>query len=366
MAYCLMGLFGVNMPLLYGEGNAAFSRLQLEIMKISDDDSLFAWIDSTGGFTGLLARSPAAFQESGEVIKSPGSTSPYYMTNKGLSISLMLLSSAEAVAAGIEMPSVLSQERVLDDNYVFAPLGCYISSDDVATESRIVSNRVIRKRIVLCLYRRKIADGGEWYMRSHIGYLCRLLVIQRPDITNYRRKEERIYIRQRQHLRTSAVGLISKIELNAVHTLGNSFTISSFIKDNNNSAQGHISDESSADLPTGDHKLVLSLELAGQRAFIEFKCPNGPFQLQKTFVLEIYSIAAAAYTTRREHVGIVLSLPNGKSLREISREPRSSLTYTLRDRAKITLPTGQLISAALRKQMRDGERVYMVDFHIKP
>ena len=33
MAYCLMGLFNVNMPLLYGEGERAFIRLQDEIIK---------------------------------------------------------------------------------------------------------------------------------------------------------------------------------------------------------------------------------------------------------------------------------------------------------------------------------------------
>lgn len=42
IAYCLMGLFEVNMPLLYGEGEKAFIRLQEEIMKISEDRSLFA------------------------------------------------------------------------------------------------------------------------------------------------------------------------------------------------------------------------------------------------------------------------------------------------------------------------------------
>ena len=41
-AYYLMGLFDVNMPLLYGEGGKAFLRLQQEILKQSDDDSLFA------------------------------------------------------------------------------------------------------------------------------------------------------------------------------------------------------------------------------------------------------------------------------------------------------------------------------------
>lgn len=42
-AYCLMGIFNVNMPLLYGEGDNVFSRLQEEIMKNSNDETLFAW-----------------------------------------------------------------------------------------------------------------------------------------------------------------------------------------------------------------------------------------------------------------------------------------------------------------------------------
>ncbi|KAK4450367.1 heterokaryon incompatibility protein-domain-containing protein [Podospora aff. communis PSN243] len=45
LAYCLLGLFDVNMSLLYGEGDSAFRRLQEEIIKISHDDSLLAWSD---------------------------------------------------------------------------------------------------------------------------------------------------------------------------------------------------------------------------------------------------------------------------------------------------------------------------------
>ena len=45
VAYCLMGLFQVHMPLLYGEGSKAFLRLQEEIIKQSDDQSLFLWRD---------------------------------------------------------------------------------------------------------------------------------------------------------------------------------------------------------------------------------------------------------------------------------------------------------------------------------
>ncbi|EIW53262.1 uncharacterized protein TRAVEDRAFT_82850, partial [Trametes versicolor FP-101664 SS1] len=42
-AYCLMGLFGVHMPTLYGEGNRAFVRLQEAIWERTPDASVFAW-----------------------------------------------------------------------------------------------------------------------------------------------------------------------------------------------------------------------------------------------------------------------------------------------------------------------------------
>jgi hypothetical protein len=43
MAYCLLGIFDVNIPLLYGEGKKAFIRLQEEIVKSTEDHSIFAW-----------------------------------------------------------------------------------------------------------------------------------------------------------------------------------------------------------------------------------------------------------------------------------------------------------------------------------
>lgn len=44
-AYCLLGIFGVNMPLLYGEGVKAFQRLQEEIVRTSTsiDHSILVW-----------------------------------------------------------------------------------------------------------------------------------------------------------------------------------------------------------------------------------------------------------------------------------------------------------------------------------
>lgn len=93
MAYCLLGLFGVNMPLLYGEGENAFLRLQQEIIKDSDDETIFAWKDESiaaNTLHGLLARGPAAFATSFEATqyRDTDLRSPYTMTNKGLAITM--------------------------------------------------------------------------------------------------------------------------------------------------------------------------------------------------------------------------------------------------------------------------------------
>ena len=42
-AYSLMGIFDINMPTLYGEGERALRRLQEEIVRRTPDQSIFAW-----------------------------------------------------------------------------------------------------------------------------------------------------------------------------------------------------------------------------------------------------------------------------------------------------------------------------------
>jgi hypothetical protein len=103
LAYCLLGIFNVHMPLLYGEGDGAFLRLQEEIMRTSDDQSLFAWVDKdmvTEAPCGLLARSPAQFADAGSLDKNQWRLSrsaedreyePYRMTNQGIHIKLTLI-----------------------------------------------------------------------------------------------------------------------------------------------------------------------------------------------------------------------------------------------------------------------------------
>ena len=91
MAYSLMGLFGVNMPLLYGEGEKAFIRLQQEILKQSSDHSILIHSSDDPG-QALFAASPSDFRGSAHVVHSKNRLigEPYSLTNVGLSIEVLL------------------------------------------------------------------------------------------------------------------------------------------------------------------------------------------------------------------------------------------------------------------------------------
>ncbi|KAF5609536.1 heterokaryon incompatibility protein het-E-1 [Fusarium subglutinans] len=95
-AYCLLGIFDVHMPLLYGEGNHAFIRLQEEIVKKEPDHTLFAWRSEPTSpaptFSGLLAPSPGNFySDHCRGILPKQVDLPYEMTNKGLHLQVRLV-----------------------------------------------------------------------------------------------------------------------------------------------------------------------------------------------------------------------------------------------------------------------------------
>lgn len=74
MAYCLLGLCNVNMPLLYGEGaKKAFFRLQAEILSATEDHTLLMWdhralttSNDEDGDT-ILAPAPWYFKRAGDL-----------------------------------------------------------------------------------------------------------------------------------------------------------------------------------------------------------------------------------------------------------------------------------------------------------
>ncbi|KAK5628873.1 hypothetical protein RRF57_004588 [Xylaria bambusicola] len=117
-AYCLLGIFNVNMPLIYGEGRKAFRRLQDTIVReYPKDHSIFAWgkivktpsntISNTeqiwgrelikhepdevfDEFYGLLADSPQDFEQSGEIVIAPTAAKYFYIRSKMPSVSSVI------------------------------------------------------------------------------------------------------------------------------------------------------------------------------------------------------------------------------------------------------------------------------------
>lgn len=139
-AYCLMGIFSVNMPLLYGEGRAAFERLQEEIIKNSSDQSIFAWMSASRVDDKLLlAPSPSYFEHARSVVRCSGDgiVEPFAMTNAELSIRIPLVKVSEAWSAC----GVLSC-RYADD--IRGPMALhlrYIGTDSQAVQTFMVLGR---------------------------------------------------------------------------------------------------------------------------------------------------------------------------------------------------------------------------------
>ncbi|KAI1358212.1 heterokaryon incompatibility protein-domain-containing protein [Xylaria arbuscula] len=98
--YSLLGLFGISLPLIYGEGRLrAFNRLQRELITVYNDDSIFAWkapSASTRHFlvhnkdenpgTGILAPSIREFWDASSVRCFGLHGTTFSMTNQGLEI----------------------------------------------------------------------------------------------------------------------------------------------------------------------------------------------------------------------------------------------------------------------------------------
>jgi hypothetical protein len=160
-AYCLMGLFGVNMPPLYGEGQKAFLRLQLEILSTSDDESIFAW-KTTGEKSGLLAQYVRAFEHSGNVLKLMFARhrAPYSMTNKGLRIQTLLIPASHYYCNSKETASI---------NEFLVPLNCQRDGDLKPLSlhvRKVYRNQFIRIRPEL-LTALDLADDHDTQLDQH-------------------------------------------------------------------------------------------------------------------------------------------------------------------------------------------------------
>lgn len=146
-AYCLLGIFDIHMPLLYGEGPNAFRRLQEEIMKVNTDLSILVWtlpaedddFHNKEGWLPILAPSPAAFKHSGTIVPTERVVEST-MSNRGLSLNMPLIrssvpdlcygllpcwdraqSDARGIMDGIWIPLSISRSNLSTGRYLFRP-----------------------------------------------------------------------------------------------------------------------------------------------------------------------------------------------------------------------------------------------------
>jgi hypothetical protein len=197
LSYCLLGIFNVNIPLLYGEGDKAFRRLQEEIMKRTNDQSLFAWgysrsqpaameTDSIGhGPYSYLATSPTDFEGCHDMIsRKNGRRKSFEVTKKGLCIDIDLLIFKDKPTS--------SQNRRNRRTEAFGLLDCHPAGD--------LFNRIaiplgeLRKEGENISVKRK--HGSPLLWPEHLSHRARFetvyIIDSQPDSTKPSKAERRL------------------------------------------------------------------------------------------------------------------------------------------------------------------------------
>ncbi|KAH8687933.1 heterokaryon incompatibility protein-domain-containing protein, partial [Tricladium varicosporioides] len=170
IAYCLLGIFGVMMPMIYGEGNQAFSRLQQEIMREARDDSILAWglnlIGSTAGNStevipgGVLATAPSDFLNCGDIVSREQYNTPrnaFSISGGSLRAQLPLLTNSAGETFGllkcglthntkqvVGIPLSVAMPKMPSDEYI-RPLGRFSVLLPKATSDNLTKLIYIRK-----------------------------------------------------------------------------------------------------------------------------------------------------------------------------------------------------------------------------
>ncbi|KAI1128714.1 HET-domain-containing protein [Nemania abortiva] len=190
IAYCLMGIFDVHMPLIYGEGEKAFRRLQSEIMNYSDDDSIFAWSHYKGKFTvsfsGILANSPCCFSGLNEISSEPGLSASLSNVFKVLKTNVKLRISIAGTVRGLLHDQINSLEliyRVSDPRRsLMSTIRNEYPEDHTVMDATIgvLQCRTKLGRIVLLLYEHGTDIYSRYHFDGHLYFAQDRLGIQSP------------------------------------------------------------------------------------------------------------------------------------------------------------------------------------------
>ncbi|KAN0108595.1 HET domain containing protein [Hyaloscypha variabilis] len=198
-AYSLLGLFNVNMPLIYGEGNSAFRRLQEEILKNTTDQTIFCWMAPGSSFStwrGLLAKSPSEFEHSGFFLENKRRKAlPFQLTNKGIQMTLKLVPGDVAPGDFIALLQCYREgssnevgiyvQRTHDDNFI------RVLPDLIADDPRsLMRNQVTLLETVFA----KPELANVMWKKS--GVCSRIAGFRFPDITNAMSADNDVWINE--------------------------------------------------------------------------------------------------------------------------------------------------------------------------
>lgn len=178
-AYCMLGILGVNMPLLYGEGENAFQRLQAEVIKVSDDETIFAHSGQH-----LLAMSARDFSEGHALnVLQRSHTIPFTITNAGLHIHLRIL--------GMPISGTLKVDTSFQRTKSWAILNCHHNTASnrnryygISLQHTAIENTYLKGRLPITLFDASSVDRAEYhtiFIRTKPAQVSRLTLLEQWD-----------------------------------------------------------------------------------------------------------------------------------------------------------------------------------------
>lgn len=139
-AYCLLGIMGVNMPLLYGERRRAFHRLQGTIMGAHNDHSILLWLGLRSSLVGVgrFPESPKAFVQGGDiVVLADKASSPLQPTTQGIRFSAPIFIEGELTMVVLDCRLKHNLE---------GPLALFVEARDTSVPSNGEGSFLVRRK----------------------------------------------------------------------------------------------------------------------------------------------------------------------------------------------------------------------------
>jgi hypothetical protein len=224
----LLGIFDLNMPLIYGEGSKAFLRLQKKIVKRNNDLTIFAWESAepypSDAALNLFASSPREFGYSSEIRGYENKFVDFSVTNLGLLISgdldlksVTLTSRSDSSLSAMRYLLLLGLEGDIGGGILLRWIGPkLVCRDGHLPLARFESSRTATSQIRICesdchdvpsCYLQ--INGSEGFSESYFDYRRDALhvpvqedfILQNIAPSNLWDVSDRLFLKQRPYLK---------------------------------------------------------------------------------------------------------------------------------------------------------------------